>query len=156
MRLRCSNTHKGLHTLSTLRRGRVLCVVLPTLFEKMVALWVFRKSPAALPVSEFLCVCVCFMCSWWWWWWWCCQETTISFLLINSVPGLAPCLPGSLSWPLLRGLPALVLPLARTPFRPAELGFVPAVGRHPAASGFACKCVSFAHLAPVGLRPLPN
>lgn len=36
----------------------MLCVVLPTLFEKMVALWVFRKSPAALPVSEFLCVCV--------------------------------------------------------------------------------------------------
>ena len=34
-------------------------MVLPTLFEKMVALWVFRKSPAALPVSEFLCVCVC-------------------------------------------------------------------------------------------------
>ena len=51
----------------------------------MVALWVSRKLPAALPVSEFLCVCVCsvlvVVVEW------SCQETAISFLLINSVPG---------------------------------------------------------------------
>ena len=38
----------------------MLCVVLPRVFEKVVALWVSRKLPAALPVSEFLWVCVFF------------------------------------------------------------------------------------------------
>ena len=55
-----NNMQEGLLTPSTLGRGWVLCVVLPRVFEKVVALWVSRKLPAALPVSEFLCVCVFF------------------------------------------------------------------------------------------------
>lgn len=74
--------------------------------------------------------CVCVLCLWWWWPW-CrqqqgCQETTIGFLLINSVPE-GPSLAAGEAWqlgwassglcltrllfsPLPRGPPALLLP----------------------------------------------